>query len=182
MENVYKKTQTNIFKSVLLIFFGSLILTLSAKIQTPYAPVPTTMQTFAVLLLGMSLGYKLATITVIVYLIEGMLGMPVFAKGGGIIYLTGPTSGYLFGFIFASFAAGFLKKNNSYFYVFFYLLFSVSIIYIIGLLWLWNFIGLEKNFVDIFNIGAKPFLLVEFYKLLILTILSSQILKLRKFI
>jgi biotin transport system substrate-specific component len=111
-----------------------------------------------------------------------MLGMPVFAKGGGIIYLTGPTSGYLFGFIFASFAAGFLKKDNNYFYVFFYLLFSVSIIYIIGLLWLWNFIGLEKNFVDIFNIGAKPFLLVEFYKLLILTILSSQILKLRKFI
>ena len=182
MENVYKKTQTNIFKSVLLIFFGSLILTLSAKIQTPYVPVPTTMQTFAVLLLGMSLGYKLATITVIVYLIEGMLGMPVFAKGGGIIYLTGPTSGYLFGFIFASFAAGFLKKDNSYFYVFFYLLFSVSIIYIIGLLWLWNFIGLEKNFIDIFYIGAKPFLLVEFYKLFILTILSSQILKLRKFI
>jgi biotin transport system substrate-specific component len=182
MENVYKKTQTNIFKSVLLIFFGSLILTLSAKIQTPYAPVPTTMQTFAVLLLGMFLGYKLATITVIVYLIEGMLGMPVFAKGGGIIYLIGPTGGYLFGFIFASFAAGFLKKDNNYFYVFFYLFFSVSIIYIIGLLWLWNFIGLEKNFVDIFNIGAKPFLLVEFYKLLILTILSSQILKLRKFI
>ena len=56
----------------MLIFFGSLILTLSAKIQTPYAPVPTTMQTFAVLLLGMFLGYKLATITVIVYLIEGM--------------------------------------------------------------------------------------------------------------
>ena len=119
MENVFKKTQTNLFKSVLLIFFGSLILTLSAKIQTPYAPVPITMQTFAVLLLGMSLGYKLATITVIVYLIEGMLGMPVFAKGGGIIYLTGPTSGYLFGFIFASLAAGFLKKDNSYFYVFF---------------------------------------------------------------
>ena len=162
MENVYKKTQTNIFKSVLLIFFGSLILTLSAKIQTPYAPVPITMQTFAVLLLGMSLGYKLATITVIVYLIEGMLGMPVFAKGGGIIYLTGPTSGYLFGFIFASFAAGFLKKDNNYFYVFFYLLFSVSIIYMIGLLWLWNFIEIKKNFVDIFNIGAKPFLLVEF--------------------
>ena len=100
MENVYKKTQTNIFKSVLLILFGSLIIPLSAKIQTPNAPVPTTMQTFAVLLLGMSLGYKLATITVVVYLIEGMLGMPVFAKGGGIIYLTGPTSGYLFGFIF----------------------------------------------------------------------------------
>ena len=140
------------------------------------------MQTFAVLLLGMSLGYKLASITVIVYLIEGMLGMPVFAKGGGIIYLTGPTSGYLIGFIFASFAAGFLKKDNNYFYVFFYLLFSVSIIYFIGLLWLWNFIGIEKSFVDIFNIGVKPFLLIEFYKLLMLTILSSQIFKLRKFI
>ena len=182
MENIFNKTQINIFKYALLIFFGSLILTLSAKIQTPYAPVPTTMQTFAVLLLGMSFGYKLATITVIVYLLEGMLGMPVFAKGGGIIYLTGPTSGYLIGFIFASFATGFLKKDSNYLYVFIYLLFSVSIIYIIGLLWLWNFLGLEKSFIDIFYIGAKPFLLVEFYKLLILTILSSQIFKFRKFI
>ncbi len=182
MENTYNKSQTKIFKSVLLIFFGSLILAISAKIQTPYTPVPTTMQTFAVLLLGMCLGYKLASITVLVYLVEGMLGMPVFAKGGGIIYLTGPTSGYLIGFIFASFAAGFLKKDINYFYVFFYLLLSVSIIYIVGLLWLWVFLGTEKNFVDIFNIGAKPFLLVEFYKLLILTILSPQILRFRKFI
>ncbi|OUX46561.1 MAG: BioY family transporter [Candidatus Pelagibacter sp. TMED275] len=182
MEKILKKNPTKILKSLFLVIFGSLILTLSAKIQTPYAPVPSTMQTFAVLLLGMSLGYKLASITVIVYLIEGMLGMPVFAKGGGIIYLTGPTSGYLIGFIFASFAAGFLKKDNNYFYVFFYLLFSVSIIYFIGLLWLWNFIGIEKSFVDIFNIGVKPFLLIEFYKLLMLTILSSQIFKLRKFI
>ena len=182
MEKILKKNPTKILKSLFLVIFGSLILTLSAKIQTPYAPVPSTMQTFAVLLLGMSVGYKLASITVIVYLIEGMLGMPVFAKGGGIIYLTGPTSGYLIGFIFASFAAGFLKKDNNYFYVFFYLLLSVSIIYIVGLLWLWVFLGTEKNFVDIFNIGAKPFLLVEFYKLLILTILSPQILRFRKFI
>ncbi len=182
MENVYKKTQTNIFKSVILILFGSLILTLSAKIQTPFTPVPTTMQTFAVLLLGMLLGYKLASITVIVYLLEGIFGMPVFAKGGGIIYLMGPTGGYLVGFIFASFAAGFLNKNKKFFYVFIHLLFSVSIIYIIGLLWLWSFLGIDKSFIDIFNLGAKPFLLVELYKLLILTILSSQILRLRKFI
>tara|TARA_S200000501_G_scaffold206667_1_gene194290 strand:- start:199 stop:747 length:549 start_codon:yes stop_codon:yes gene_type:complete len=182
MENVLKKNPTKILKSFFLVIFGSLILTLSAKIQTPYSPVPSTMQTFAVLLLGMSLGYKLASITVIVYLVEGMIGMPVFAKGGGMVYLTGPTSGYLIGFIFASFASGFLNKDKNYFYVFFHLIFSVSIIYIVGLLWLWNFLGLEKSFLYIFNIGAKPFLMVEFYKLLILTILSSQLFRLRKFI
>ena len=122
MENVYKKTQTNIFKSVLLIFFGSLILTLSAKIQTPYAPVPTTMQTFAVLLLGMSLGYKMALATVIVYLLEGLLGMPVFSnspeKGIGLAYFTGPTMGYLIGFLFAAFFSGYLSFKTNILFIF----------------------------------------------------------------
>ena len=109
MEAIKKIELNKVIKITLVTFFGTLLLAISAKIQTPLAPVPVTMQTFAVLLLGMSFGYKIATATVVLYLIEGALGMPVFAKGGGLIYFQGPTSGYLFGFIIAAFFSGYFK-------------------------------------------------------------------------
>ena len=157
------------------------MLAVSSKIQTPFTLVPATMQTFVVMFLGIVLGYKLATLTVILYLVQGSFGLPVFAKGGGIEYLLGPTGGYLIGFIFTAFLAGHINDKKDPLIVFLYLLFSVSIIYIIGLGGLWNYMGLNKSFNEIFLIGAKPFLLIEIYKILILTVLSRQLFKLRKF-
>ena len=105
-----------IFKSALLIVFGSVLLIVSAKIKIPFYPVPMTMQTFVVLLIGISCGYKLGLLIVSFYLLEGLLGIPVFAnspeKGIGIIYFTGPTMGYLIGFLFSVFFAGFFKYDN----------------------------------------------------------------------
>jgi biotin transport system substrate-specific component len=173
-------------KNIILTILGTLVLTLSAKIQTPLAPVPVTMQTFAVLFLGMALGYKIATATVILYLIQGAIGVPVFAKGGGLIYFQGPTSGYLFGFIIGAFASGCFKINSGTLSTFAKLVFSVSFIYLFGIIWLWanlNFYS-EKNlsFFQVFEIGAKPFLIIETFKLLILAVLSEKIFKIRKFI
>ena len=173
-------------KSTFIVIIGSLILTLSAKIQTPLSPVPATMQTFAVLFLGIALGFKLATATVILYLIEGALGMPVFAKGGGLIYFQGPTSGYLFGFIIGAFFSGYFSLNLDPLKTFFKLILSVSFIYFFGLIWLWTnlnfYTGKETSFYEVFQFGAKPFLIIEIYKILILTVLSKQIFKLRDFI
>ena len=98
MENINKIVDIKSIKKLVLVLIGTGLLTISAKIQTPLAPIPATMQTFVVLLLGMLLGSKLALITVSLYLLEGLIGMPVFAKGGGYTYFIGPTSGYLFGF------------------------------------------------------------------------------------
>ncbi len=186
MEAINKIQINKKVKIFLIAVLGTVILTISAKIQTPLTPVPVTMQTFAVLLLGMSLGYRIATTAVILYLIEGALGLPVFAKGGGLIYFQGPTSGYLFGFIIGAFFSGYFKINSDPFLTFLKLIFSVSFIYLFGLIWLWvnlNFYsGKELNFHQIFNIGAKPFLIIEIYKLLILTVLSTQIFKIRKII
>ena len=186
MEAINKIQINKKVKIFLIAILGTVILTISAKIQTPLTPVPVTMQTFAVLLLGMSFGYRIATTAVILYLIEGALGLPVFAKGGGLIYFQGPTSGYLFGFIIGAFFSGYFKINSDPFLTFSKLIFSVSFIYLFGLIWLWvnlNFYsGKELNFYQIFNIGAKPFLIIETYKLLILTVLSAQIFKLRKII
>ena len=186
MELIKNLKEVSLVKNLFLAVLGTIVLAISAKIQTPLTPVPVTMQTFAVLLLGMSFGYRIATTAVILYLIEGALGLPVFAKGGGLIYFQGPTSGYLFGFIIGAFFSGYFKINSDPFLTFLKLIFSVSFIYLFGLIWLWvnlNFYsGKELNFYQIFNIGAKPFLIIETYKLLILTVLSTQIFKLRKII
>ena len=96
MEAIKKNGIAKQIKNISIIIISSLILTISSKIQTPLAPVPVTMQTFAVLFLGMAFGYKIATASVILYLFQGAIGLPVFAKGGGLIYFQGPTSGYLF--------------------------------------------------------------------------------------
>ena len=182
MQVISFQNNLKIIKSFLTIVTGTALLAISSKIQTPFTLVPATMQTFVVLLLGMVLGYKLAAATVVLYLMEGSMGLPVFAKGGGFAYLMGPTGGYLIGFVFTAFLAGMVKVKNDSVVIFIYLLFSVSTAYIFGLLGLWNYMGLDKSFNQVFLVGAQPFLLIEIYKILILAVLSKQIFKLRKFI
>ena len=96
MELIKQNTQNQLVKSLLVIFLGSIILTISAKIKIPFYPVPMTMQTFIVLFLGISFGYKIALATVSLYLLEGILGLPVFSnspeRGIGLVYFTGPTT------------------------------------------------------------------------------------------
>ncbi len=113
MELTKNISQTKIIKSLLSIILGSIALTISAKIKIPFYPVPMTMQTFVVLFLGVSFGYKIGLASVGLYLFEGIIGLPVFSnspeKGVGLIYFTGPTMGYLIGFLVASFF-GFKNK------------------------------------------------------------------------
>jgi biotin transport system substrate-specific component len=169
-------------KNIIIAILGTLVLTISAKIQTPFTLVPATMQTFAVLLIGMVLGPKLAAASVILYLIQGSMGLPVFAKGGGIMYLAGPTGGYLLGFIFAAYFSGMIKVKHDPIIIFIYLSLSISIAYIVGLLGLWNYMGFDKSFNKVFTAGAEPFLLIEIYKILILAVLSKQIFRIKKII
>ena len=103
-------------KNISLVLFGTLLLALSSKVQVPFWPVPMTMQTFIVFIIGMAYGWKLAFFTLVAYLLEGALGLPVFAKGGGLLYLTGPTAGYLYGMTIAAGVIGALAElghNNS---------------------------------------------------------------------
>tara|TARA_B110000196_G_C20533760_1_gene381221 strand:- start:100 stop:531 length:432 start_codon:yes stop_codon:yes gene_type:complete len=142
-----------------------------------------TMQTFVVLFLGITFGYKIGLATVSLYLLEGIIGIPVFSnspeKGVGLIYFTGPTMGYLIGFLSAVFLAGYLNLKNNVFLIFIKLILAVSTIYILGIFWLGTLIGWEK---PIFQLGAKPFLLAELFKICLLTLLTSKLIKFRKFI
>ena len=190
MELVKYKQSSKIIKKILVVFLGTIILTLSAKIKIPFYPVPMTMQTFVVLFIGISLGWKMGLSTVSLYLLEGILGFPVFSgtpeKGIGIIYFLGPTMGYLIGFLFAAWVAGKFDyvdifKGNllEFFKNYLKITFAVFFIYFFGLVWLGNLIGWDK---PIFSLGAKPFLLAEAFKVLILTLIAGKIFKLRKFI
>ena len=183
MELIKQKSQSQILKSLLVIFLGSIVLAISAKIKIPFYPVPMTMQTFVVLFLGISFGHKIALATVSLYLIEGILGLPVFSnspeRGVGLTYFVGPTMGYLLGFLSASFFASFIKVDDNYLMIFIKLVLSVSSIYILGVLWLGTLIGWNK---PIFELGVAPFLIAEIFKIALLTILTKKIFKLRKFI
>jgi biotin transport system substrate-specific component len=165
------------------VILGSIALTISAKIKIPFYPVPMTMQTFVVLFLGISLGHKVALATIGLYLIEGIAGLPVFSnspeKGVGLVYFTGPTMGYLIGFFAACYLASKIKVNDSFFVVLFKLIIATSIIYILGLIWLGTLIGWDK---PIFTLGAKPFLLAEIFKIILLGLITKKIIKIRNFI
>ena len=183
MEIIKAVPNQKIIKNLLIIFLSSLLITISAKIKIPFYPVPMTMQTFVVMLVGITFGWKIGVATISLYLFEGIIGLPVFAgtpeKGIGLTYFVGPTMGYLVGFIFATFIAGYFNFNTNIFFIFLKLIFSVSIIYILGVSWLGNLIGWDK---PVLELGLKPFLYAELFKILLLTILTKKLITIRKFI
>ena len=183
MELIKQNFQSKLIKSLLIIILGSIALTVSAKVKIPFYPVPMTMQTFVVLFLGISFGYKIGLSTVGLYLLEGIVGLPVFSntpeRGIGMVYFTGPTMGYLIGFLSACYLASFINLKDSLFKILIKLTLAVSTIYILGVLWLGTLIGWDKQ---IFSLGVAPFLLAELFKVLLLTLLVKKLIKLRNFI
>ena len=183
MELVKSLKQSKLLKYVFLALIGSIVLAVSSKIKIPFYPVPMTMQTFVVLMIGIIFGWKLGLATVSLYLFEGIIGLPVFSgtpeNGLGLVYFTGPTMGYLLGFLVAVYISGKFNYNNNIIKNFLKLLLATSFIYILGMTWLGNLIGWDK---PIFQLGAQPFLLAELFKILIVTFAISQIRKIKKLI
>ena len=183
MELVNTISSNKIIKTILFALIGSILLIVSAKIKIPFYPVPMTMQTFVVLFMGLAFGWRIGVLTISLYLLEGIMGLPVFAgtpeKGIGLIYFTGPTMGYLIGFLAATFLAGYMNFHVNTFLIFVKLTLCVSTIYIFGILWLGTLIGWDK---PIFSLGVTPFLLAEAFKVLLLSLLVKKLVKLKNFI
>ena len=183
MEFVKNFKQTKVIKYLFVALIGSIIIAISSKIKIPFYPVPMTMQTLVILMIGIGFGWRLGLATVTLYLFEGIIGLPVFSgtpeKGIGLIYFTGPTMGYLLGFLAAVYFSGKFVYDKNIFKTFLKLFFATSFIYIFGMTWLGNLIGWDK---PIFQLGAKPFLLAELFKILIATFAISQIKKIKKII
>ena len=183
MELIREIKQSKILRNVFIALMGTVFLAVSSKIKITFYPVPMTMQTFMILFLGIALGWKLGVATVTLYLFEGIIGLPVFSsspeKGVGIIYFTGPTMGYLIGFVFTVYFAGSFNFSKNLFIRFLQLSFSISFIYILGVLWLGTLIGWEK---PLFQLGVQPFLLAELFKILIILISLPKIKKLNQYL
>ena len=183
MELVKNLKSSKIIKYAFIALIGSIALAVSSKIKIPFYPVPMTMQTLVVIMIGAAFGWKLGLATVSLYLFEGIIGLPVFSgtpeKGIGLVYFTGPTMGYLVGFLVAVFLAGKFNYNINLITNFLKLTFATSFIYLLGMVWLGSLIGWDK---PIFKLGAQPFLLAELFKILIATFTINQIIKIRNLI
>jgi len=164
MEAIKKIELNKIGKVILVAVLGTLLLTISAKIKIPFYPVPMTMQTFVVLIIAMAYGWKLSFLTLVAYLIEGALGLPVFAKGGGFLYLIGPTAGYLYGMVIAAAVIGYfadLGYGKSIIKCIMPLLLGTIINFICGIGYLSSIIGFEKAI----TAGLLPFIPSELFKI-----------------
>lgn len=156
---------------ILLIIGGSIFVAASAQIQVPMWPVPMTMQTFAVLLIGAAYGSRLGAATMVAYLAEGAVGLPVFAGfSGGIGVLQGPTAGYIAGFILAAGATGWLAErrwDRNLGTTALSMLIGNVLIYVPGLIVLAGFVGADK----VFEFGLTPFLAGDALKLALAAVL-----------
>ena len=159
---------------IALVLAGTALLALAAKVQVPFWPVPMTLQTLAVLMIGATFGARMAGATLLAYLAEGAVGLPVFASGAGLAYMAGPTGGYLLGFllaaVFVGLAAdrGWLRGGVPVAAVMFA---AMALIYLPGVAWLAALIGAEKAVAG----GLIPFLPAEAFKLALAVLLARPL-------
>ena len=174
----FENINSNIL-NILLALFGTLLLAISSKVQVPFWPVPMTMQTFVIFLIGMTYGVRLSFVTVALYLFQGAAGLPVFASGGGIAYLTGPTAGYLYGMLVASVVISHFANlgfSKTYLKAVISLLVGSIIIFALGIIYLGSIIGYNKAIAA----GLLPFIPSELFKIALAVTLIPTIQKIIK--
>ena len=174
-----KGNQLSILRQITLAVVGSLLIAIASKIQVPFYPVPMTLQTLMVLTIGMAYGWRLAIATLVLYLLEGAVGLPVFAgtpeKGIGLSYMLGGTGGYLIGFVIAAGCCGLLAErgwDRSPLTTAATMLIGNGLIYVPGLLWLGIFYGWDK---PILEWGLIPFLFGDMFKIVLASCLMPII-------
>jgi biotin transport system substrate-specific component len=163
--------------NVVIALSGSILLALLARlsIPVPFSPVPITGQTFGILFLGAMLGSRLGMLSVIAYISEGIIGLPVFAGGSaGFLSLLGPTGGYLIGFIPAVYLVGFLSEKgwtNKFTTTFITMIIGTLVIFIFGISWL----SVTAGFGTALKIGLYPYLPGAAVKIILATIVVYSI-------
>ena len=165
--------------NIISVIVASLALWVSAKVQLPFYPVPLTFQTLVVLVIGGVFGWRIGLSALSFYLLQGIAGLPVFAgspeKGIGLVYILGPTGGYLLGFYLAIIVMGIFSAKNTYknYWKNLVVLIAANLaIYFPGIIWLSRFTGWEK----VFQYGFYPFILGDLFKIFLASLIISVIL------
>ena len=167
----------SLFKKLVLLIAGVAVLAISAQLKVPFYPVPITMQTLVVMLIGFTFGARLGSYTVLVYLASGAIGAPVFAGGAGLAYMSGPTGGYLFGFLVAVYLIGYFTEQGygrTFISTLLLALSGTIVFYVFGVAWLTTILGFEKAV----KFGLLPFLYGDVLKLFLLAFSIPAIWKL----
>jgi biotin transport system substrate-specific component len=166
-QNILSNDRTSFLNNFILVFVGSIVLAISSQLCIPL-PVPVTLQDATVIFIGMIYGWRLGGLTVALYLLEGAIGLPVFAEFSyGLPVLFGPTGGYLLGFLPAAAAAGWLMEHGwarNIFGAFLAAIIGSIIVFTSGIIVLSNYVGCNNAYI----FGLKPFLLTNPIKLLAL--------------
>lgn len=148
--------------NTILVILGSLLIAIGAKICVPLQPVPVTLETLAVLFIAMTYGFRLGTLAILTYLGAGLAGLPIYT-----IPHPAMTAGYLFGFLLAGAATGFLAERGWASHVFSTIIATLLgsvLILLSGWIALSQFLGISAAF----NVGIKPFLLGDCLKIIFL--------------
>ncbi|MDG2374189.1 MAG: biotin transporter BioY [Paracoccaceae bacterium] len=176
-----------LLKNISLVVLGTVFIALSAQVIVPFVPVPVTLQTLAVLIIGLSFGSKLGLVTVFTYLFEGAVGLPVFAGGASTLALIGPTAGFLFGFLLMVYVAGLARdlQVTNFFATSFFTLLASMLLYIPGAIWpllIAEFFGIKAGWTNlpvskIISSFIAPFILIDTVKSLVAALLVSSVVK-----
>ena len=182
-----QKNNKKLLKNISLVVLGTVFIALSAQVIVPFVPVPVTLQTLAVLMIGLSFGSKLGLATVFTYLLEGAVGLPVFAGGASTLALIGPTAGFLFGFLLMVYVAGLARdlQVTSFFAISFFTLLASMLLYIPGAIWpllIAEFLGIKAGWANlpvskIMSGFIAPFILIDIVKSFVAALLVSSIVK-----
>lgn len=163
----------------LLVLSGVVLMTVSAKVQIPFWPVPMTLHTLAVMGFAVLLGPRVAVAVVLGYLAAGASGMPVFSgspeRGIGIAYIMGPTGGYLFGYLVASALTGWLAAGRGVILQTAAMLAGLAVVYAAGAVWLAAFVPADR----VFAVGVLPFLSGDLVKIAVVALAAAGIARLR---
>ena len=176
-----------LLKNISLVILGTVFIAVSAQVIVPFVPVPVTLQTLAVLIIGLSFGSKLGLVTVFTYLFEGAVGLPVFAGGASTLALIGPTAGFLFGFLLMVYVAGLARdlQVTNFFATSFFTLLASMLLYIPGAIWpllIAEFFGIKAGWANlpvskIISSFIAPFILIDIVKSLVTALLVSSVVK-----
>jgi biotin transport system substrate-specific component len=170
-------TSGSLVKKAALVVGGSILLAALSQVQVPFYPVPMTLQTLGVMLIGLTFGFRLASATVALYLVEGLVGLPVFAGfAAGPAVFVGGTAGYLFGFLFAAALMGFMADRGiakSWIGTIATLFAGEVVLFGLGIAYLAYLYGFDKSL----EYGLYPFILGDLLKVALAAAMGKGVLK-----